>query len=134
MGSQEMFSTRKMWVWKNRTKWGTMVLFGMVERKSSISYPGHTKIQQTIWNTRKTTKISKVYSIAGHVTRKTTMHAMTLNAPTANIWNKKCSEIQNAHNLLMQHFILHKLKILNLKDSNFTCYKKAATAMNMKTI
>ena len=48
--------------------------------------------------------------------------------------HKKCSEIQNAHNLLMQHFILHKLKILNLKNSNFTCYKKAATAMNMKTI
>ena len=114
---QEIFSTRKMWVWKNRRKWGTMVLFGMVERKSSISYPGHTKILQTIWNTRKTTKIQGVQHC--RICDRKNYHACNGIKSThcKHMKHKKCSEIQNAHNLLMQHFILHKLKILNLKNS-----------------
>ena len=41
---------------KIRTKWGTMVLLRMLESKSSISYYGHTKIQQTIWNNKNSKK------------------------------------------------------------------------------
>ena len=84
--SQEMFSTRKMWVWKNRTKSGIMVLLGMLKRKSSISDPGHKNSTNYLKYQRKQkTKIFKVYSGATYATRKSIMHKMTSNAPTANI-------------------------------------------------
>ena len=75
-----------MWVWKSRTKWGTMVLLGILERKSSISYPEHKKIQQTTWNSKRA-KNKDIQGIqwCGISTRKTIMHTVALNTPTANI-------------------------------------------------
>ena len=45
--------------------------------KNSTNYLKYQKQQKT--------KIAKLYSGAGYATRKTTMHAMALNASTANI-------------------------------------------------
>ena len=59
-----------------------MVLLGMSKRKFSISYPEHTKIQQTIWNTKKKSKKKKDFQglhFARNATRKTTMDPMALN-------------------------------------------------------
>ena len=58
-----------------------MVLLGMSKRKFSISYPEHTKIQQTIWNTQKKQKKKDFQGLhfARNATRKTTMDPMALN-------------------------------------------------------
>lgn len=66
---------------KNTTKWGTIVLLGMSERKSSISYTGHTQNQQTIWNTKKSKK-QRYPSCTVVQNAQYILHTMALNAPT----------------------------------------------------
>ena len=144
-----MFSTRKMWVWKNRTKWGTMALLGMPESKSSIFKSSKTHKNSTNYlkyQKQPKTKIIKVYSAAEYATRKTTMHTMVLNVFIANIkYTKNVLKFKTLIILFVQHvwlklFLCNRLKILNLKNYHSTpilfaaAYKRTATAIYMRTI
>ena len=84
--------------------------------KNSTNYLKYQKQQKT--------KITKVYSCAEYATRKTTMHAMALNASTANICSNKCSKIQNPHNFvcatcLTETFLFIQIENFELEKLSF---------------